>query len=86
MLKLSMLMGALILAGLVQGAQDAQDVLRGGVAAAAEQVIVEQVNSRANMAGLKGCCRFPVDPTAVYFLFSTFRQLLPVAADVLGCG
>ena len=30
MLKLSKLMGALILAGLVQGAQDAQVVIRGG--------------------------------------------------------
>ena len=77
---------ALILVGLIQVALDAQDVFKGGAAAAAEQVIVEQVNSRANMAGLKGCCRFPVDPTAVYFLFSTFRQLLPVAAEVLGCG
>ena len=40
------LMKALILAGLVQVALDAQDVFRGGVAAVAatEQVIVEQVN------------------------------------------
>ena len=44
MLKLSKLTGALILAGFLQDAQDAQDVLRGGAAAAAEQVIVEQVN------------------------------------------
>ena len=39
------LMKALILAGLVQVALDAQDVLRGGAAvAAAEQVMVEQVS------------------------------------------
>ena len=52
-------MGALILAGLVQGALDAQVILKGGGAAAAatEQVIVEQVNRRANMDGQKGDCR-----------------------------
>ena len=45
-LKLSMLMGALILEGFLQDALDAQVVLRGGVAAVAatEQVNLEQVN------------------------------------------
>ena len=47
-------MGALILAGLVQGAQDAQVVLWGGAAAAVEQVIVEQVNRRARGVGTGG--------------------------------
>ena len=45
------LMKALILAGFVQVALDAQDVFRGGVAAAAEQVIVEQVNRGARGLG-----------------------------------
>ena len=49
------LMKALMLADLVQVALDAQDVFRGGVAAAAaEQVIVEQVNRGAR--GLGAAC------------------------------
>ena len=53
MLKLSKLMGALILADFLQDALDAQDVLKGGgvAAAAADQVIVEQVNRRARGVG-----------------------------------
>jgi len=47
------LMGALILEGVVQAALDAQDVLKGGAAAAAaaDQVIAEQVSRRARGVG-----------------------------------
>ena len=44
MLKLSKWMGVLILAGFLQDALDAQDVLMGGAVAAAEKAIVEHLS------------------------------------------
>ena len=56
MLKLSKLMGALILAGFLQDALDAQVVIRGGVAAAAarsgEFRTGEQVSARSGRGRL----------------------------------